>query len=205
MKWQQLTLLSFWVFADETKVGHFRSQLSLYVIYLTLILVLVVNVSICFDFQFNPSSIFSDFICCKIRPKIQKIRPKLTKKMKTNGHKMTKIPPVRKWSKKCSNIFFLFSVQSIFGVPGIHLSKDPGYRSSAFSHNSGKSRRQSMLLWRKNWQFNSILAQEKTEPILTTLIHEIFGNFQEQEWSTVMSYARKKKMKERQKNDDIFS
>jgi len=40
----------------------------------------------------------------------------------------------------------LLDVQSIFGVPGVHLSKDPGYRSSAFSHNSGKSRRQSMLL-----------------------------------------------------------
>merc|ERR1712223_279787 len=40
----------------------------------------------------------------------------------------------------------LLDVQSIFSVPGIHLSKDPGYRSSAFSHNSGKSRRQSMLL-----------------------------------------------------------
>ena len=42
---------------------------------------------------------------------------------------------------------FLFSVQSIFTIPGVHLSKDPGYRSSAFSHaSSGKSRRQSMLL-----------------------------------------------------------
>ena len=39
-----------------------------------------------------------------------------------------------------------FSVQSIFTVPGIHLSKDPGYRSSAFPQSSGKSRRQSMLL-----------------------------------------------------------
>ena len=45
------------------------------------------------------------------------------------------------------SICFYFPVQSIFGVPGVHLSKDPGYRSSAFSHNSGKSRRQSMLLW----------------------------------------------------------
>ena len=45
------------------------------------------------------------------------------------------------------SICFHFPVQSIFGVPGVHLSKDPGYRSSAFSHNSGKSRRQSMLLW----------------------------------------------------------
>jgi len=40
----------------------------------------------------------------------------------------------------------LLDVQSIFTVSGIHLSKDPGYRSSAFSHNSGKFRRQSMLL-----------------------------------------------------------
>jgi len=40
----------------------------------------------------------------------------------------------------------LLDVQSIFSVAGTHLSKDPGYRSSAFSHNSGKSRRQSMLL-----------------------------------------------------------
>ena len=39
-----------------------------------------------------------------------------------------------------------FAVQSIFTVPGISLSKDPGYRSSAFSHSTGKSRRQSMLL-----------------------------------------------------------
>merc|ERR1711981_1189542 len=31
--------------------------------------------------------------------------------------------------------------------PAAHLSKDPGYRSSAFNHaSSGKSRRQSMLL-----------------------------------------------------------
>lgn len=43
-------------------------------------------------------------------------------------------------------VYNLLDVQSIFSVPGIHLSKDPGYRSSAFSHNSGKSRRQSMLL-----------------------------------------------------------
>merc|ERR1712018_561275 len=38
-------------------------------------------------------------------------------------------------------------VQSIFTLPGVQLSKDPGYRSSAFNHaSSGKSRRQSMLL-----------------------------------------------------------
>merc|ERR1719208_414666 len=37
-------------------------------------------------------------------------------------------------------------VQSIFTVPGVHLSEDPGYRSSAFHHQTGKSRRQSMLL-----------------------------------------------------------
>jgi len=44
-------------------------------------------------------------------------------------------------------IHSLLDVQSIFSVPGIHLSKDPGYRSSAFTHSSGgKSRRQSMLL-----------------------------------------------------------
>jgi serine/threonine protein kinase len=41
----------------------------------------------------------------------------------------------------------LLDVQSIFTLPGVHLSKDPGYRSSAFNHaSSGKSRRQSMLL-----------------------------------------------------------
>ena len=41
----------------------------------------------------------------------------------------------------------LLDVQSIFTIPGVHLSKDPGYRSSAFSHaSSEKSRRQSMLL-----------------------------------------------------------
>ena len=42
--------------------------------------------------------------------------------------------------------FISLSVQSIFTVPGVHLSKDPGYRSSAFHHQTGKSRRQSMLL-----------------------------------------------------------
>ncbi len=45
---------------------------------------------------------------------------------------------------------FVFADQSIFSVPGVRLSKDPGFRSSAFSHGSGgggaKSRRQSMLL-----------------------------------------------------------
>ena len=51
-------------------------------------------------------------------------------------------------------IFFLFSVQSIFTVPGIHLSKDPGYRSSAFPQSSGKSRRQSMLLWLNEQKFD---------------------------------------------------
>jgi len=41
----------------------------------------------------------------------------------------------------------LLDVQSIFTLPGVQLSKDPGYRSSAFNHaSSGKSRRQSMLL-----------------------------------------------------------
>lgn len=40
----------------------------------------------------------------------------------------------------------LLLVQSVFSVPGIHLSKDPGYRSSTFQQSSGKSRRQSMLL-----------------------------------------------------------
>merc|ERR1711981_1327387 len=41
----------------------------------------------------------------------------------------------------------LLDVQSIFTLPGVHPSKDPGYRSSAFNHtSSGKSRRQSMLL-----------------------------------------------------------
>ena len=51
----------------------------------------------------------------------------------------------RAW--KLNYIFSLtILVQSIFSVPGIHLSKDPGYRSSAFPHSSGKSRRQSMLL-----------------------------------------------------------
>lgn len=40
----------------------------------------------------------------------------------------------------------LMDVQSIFSVPGIVLAKDPGYRSSAYNHTSGKSRRQSMLL-----------------------------------------------------------
>jgi len=34
--------------------------------------------------------------------------------------------------------------ESIFSLPGIHLSKDPGYRSSGFPQ--GKARRQSMLL-----------------------------------------------------------
>ena len=46
-----------------------------------------------------------------------------------------------------TNEYTHFSVQSIFTLPGVHLSKDPGYRSSAFNHaSSGKSRRQSMLL-----------------------------------------------------------
>jgi len=36
--------------------------------------------------------------------------------------------------------------QSIFSLPGIHLAKDPGYRSSSFPHGNGKTRRQSMLL-----------------------------------------------------------
>jgi len=36
--------------------------------------------------------------------------------------------------------------QSIFTLPGIHLAKDPGYRSSSFPHGNGKTRRQSMLL-----------------------------------------------------------
>ena len=42
---------------------------------------------------------------------------------------------------------YILAVQSIFTLPGVQLSKDPGYRSSAFNHaSSGKSRRQSMLL-----------------------------------------------------------
>lgn len=50
-----------------------------------------------------------------------------------------------------NNHSYLFTpVQSIFSAPGVHLSKNPGYRSSAFSHGSGagggKTRRQSMLL-----------------------------------------------------------
>lgn len=46
------------------------------------------------------------------------------------------------------NVKSLQDTQSLFSIPGIHLSKDPGYRSSAFSNNSSgsKSRRQSMLL-----------------------------------------------------------
>jgi len=35
---------------------------------------------------------------------------------------------------------------SLLGCPGVHLAKDPGYRSSAFPQSQGKSRRQSMLL-----------------------------------------------------------
>jgi hypothetical protein len=35
--------------------------------------------------------------------------------------------------------------QSIFSVAGVHLAKDPGYRSNGFPA-GGKSRRQSMLL-----------------------------------------------------------
>ena len=50
-----------------------------------------------------------------------------------------------------------FTVQSIFTLPGVQLSKDPGYRSSAFNHaSSGKSRRQSMLLWSGNSAINYI-------------------------------------------------
>ncbi|XP_059090198.1 cyclin-dependent kinase 18-like isoform X2 [Tigriopus californicus] len=40
----------------------------------------------------------------------------------------------------------LGDVQSLFTVPGIHLSKDPGYNPSVFPHGSGRIRRQSMLL-----------------------------------------------------------
>jgi len=36
--------------------------------------------------------------------------------------------------------------ESIFSVPGVQLSRDPGYRSTGFPANQGKSRRQSMLL-----------------------------------------------------------
>ena len=39
---------------------------------------------------------------------------------------------------------YFISAESIFSVPGIQLSKDPGYRSSVFPQ--GKTRRQSMLL-----------------------------------------------------------
>jgi len=35
---------------------------------------------------------------------------------------------------------------SLLSCPGVHLAKDPGYRSSAFPQSQGKSRRQSMLL-----------------------------------------------------------
>jgi len=35
---------------------------------------------------------------------------------------------------------------SLLGCPGVHLAKDPGYRSSGFPQSQGKSRRQSMLL-----------------------------------------------------------
>jgi len=35
---------------------------------------------------------------------------------------------------------------SLLGCPGVHLAKDPGYRSGGFPQSQGKSRRQSMLL-----------------------------------------------------------
>jgi len=35
---------------------------------------------------------------------------------------------------------------SLLACPGVHLAKDPGYRSSGFPQSQGKSRRQSMLL-----------------------------------------------------------
>jgi hypothetical protein len=42
---------------------------------------------------------------------------------------------------------------SIFTIPGIQLSRDPGYRSSNFPKSgvTGRSRRQSMLLWNMEW------------------------------------------------------
>lgn len=36
--------------------------------------------------------------------------------------------------------------ESVMTVPGMHLSRDPGYRSTSFQPNQSKSRRQSMLL-----------------------------------------------------------
>ena len=42
--------------------------------------------------------------------------------------------------------YFCFSAASIFSVSGVHLAKDPGYRSGGFAQSQGKSRRQSMLL-----------------------------------------------------------
>ena len=38
------------------------------------------------------------------------------------------------------------AAQSVMFVPGIHLARDPGHRSTGFVSAQGKSRRQSMLL-----------------------------------------------------------
>jgi len=45
-----------------------------------------------------------------------------------------------------SGVALLGDNDSLLGCPGVHLAKDPGYRSSGFPQSQGKSRRQSMLL-----------------------------------------------------------
>jgi len=51
---------------------------------------------------------------------------------------------------------------SIFTIPGIQLSKDPGYRSSNFPKSgvTGRSRRQSMLLWNTEWPSIQLFSLE---------------------------------------------
>lgn len=55
-----------------------------------------------------------------------------------------------------------FAVMSIFTIPGIQLSRDPGYRSSNFSKSgvTGRSRRQSMLLWNMKLQSIQLISLE---------------------------------------------
>ena len=58
----------------------------------------------------------------------------------------------------------LFPVMSIFTIPGIQLSKDPGYRSSSFPKSGvnllSLSRRQSMLLWSMEWPSIQLISLE---------------------------------------------
>jgi len=53
---------------------------------------------------------------------------------------------------------------SIFTIPGIQLSKDPGYRSSNFPKSGvnllSLSRRQSMLLWSMEWPSILLISLE---------------------------------------------